>query len=575
MHLFSSSKAQPISPRLKKAGLFLLLFLCVFIPFRTPLSDLTFSGVKALPDVLICALAIWYAISVRFQFQWKLPDVLFLAFEAVALFSTLINGIPVAKWIYETRSIGLYYILYFVLRNFNFGKKELTLMTRTLQGVSLPLFALALVEKISCKTLLFSAGALANINISTNFSRVYSMFYNPNTYGLFLTFVILLSLWISLKLQEKTPLWMYMLLGAALYFTMSRSSMLILGAGLLVLFLCALREKKVQWKRMGLQLAIIAAGVLVLFEGASWAASKYYTAKAQYKLTDKVMEGYSEAQYIVEVPYVTPDGVEHIGYAYHDITYIDKECTTTLNEYGSIVYSTGNRGTTAYILTKNGGMKLDDFQQLSQDEQTELITGSGQRRDENRTSQILDAAKDSMSISAGDRFSELNDSNMYTADFNGRFYSLMMAWKVIEDYPILGTGFGTFGSSASLTWTPPTYGTYVLRENFYADNQYACVMAETGLLGLLLFLSFLFCTLFAQRKSLLKVMACVIIGWFGLFYNILEVQIGAFLLWSILSMQTEPAPEENEENAPCGEEQAAEAATPSGSIAPKTEGSAS
>lgn len=575
MHLFSSSKAQTISPRLQKAGLFLLLFLCVFIPFRTPLSDLTFSGVKALPDVLICALAIWYAISVRFKFSWKLPDVLFLAFEAVAFISTLKNGIPVSKWIYETRSIGLYYILYFVLRNFSFGKKELTLMTRTLQGVSLPLFALALVEKISCKTLLFSSGALANINISTNFSRVYSMFYNPNTYGLFLTFVILLSLWISLKLQEKTPLWMYMLLGAALYFTMSRSSMLILAAGLLVLFLCALREKKVQWKRMGLSLVIIAAGVLVLFEGASWAAGKYYTAKAQYKLTDKVMEGYSEAQYIVEVPYVTPDGVEHIGYAYHDITYIDKECTTTLNEYGSIVYSTGNKGTTAYILTKNGGMKLSDFQQLSQDEQTELITGSGQRRDENRTSQILDAAKDSMSISAGDRFSELNDSNMYTADFNGRFYSLMMAWKVIEDYPVLGTGFGTFGSSASLTWTPPTYGTYVLRENFYADNQYACVMAETGLLGLALFLSFLFCTLFAQRKSLLKVMACVIIGWFGLFYNILEVQIGAFLLWSILSMQTEPAHDVQEENAPFGEENKAEDSASSGSIAPKTEGSAS
>ena len=34
---------------------------------------------------------------------------------------------------------------------------------------------------------------------------------------------------------------------------------------------------------------------------------------------------------------------------------------------------------------------------------------------------------------------------------------------------------------------------------------------------------------------LLQVLVCCIIGWFGLFYNILEVQIGAFLLWSILS----------------------------------------
>lgn len=537
MHLFSTTKGQTLPPMLKKAGLYLLLFLCVFIPFRTPLADLTVSGVKALPDVLILALAGWYVLAARFRLRFTLPDVLFLAFEGLALVSTLKNGIPVTLWIYETRSIGIYYILYFVVRNFGFGKKELTLLTRTLQGVSLPLFALALVEKISSKTLLFSPAALANINISTNFSRVYSMFYNPNTYGLFLTFVILLSLWLALRLEEKTPVWMYVLLGAALYFTMSRSSMLILAAGLAVLFVCALREKKLRWKRLALQLLTVVAGVVVLFQGAGWAAGKYYTAKAQYKLTDKVMEGYSEAQYIVEVPYVTPDGVEHTGYVYHDITYIDKECTTTLNEYGSIVYSTGNGKTTAYILTKNGGMKLTEFQQLPAETQADLITGEGQRRDENRTSQILDAAKDSMNISAGDRFTELGDSNMYTADFNGRFYSLMMAWKVIEDYPLLGTGFGTFGSSASLTWTPPTYGTYVLRENFYADNQYACVMAETGLLGLAVFLAFLFTTLFGWRKSLLKVMACVIIGWFGLFYNILEVQIGAFLLWAILSME--------------------------------------
>ena len=56
----ANDRPQPgISPLLKKAGLGLILFLCVFIPFRSPLANLTFSGVKALPDVLILALAAW------------------------------------------------------------------------------------------------------------------------------------------------------------------------------------------------------------------------------------------------------------------------------------------------------------------------------------------------------------------------------------------------------------------------------------------------------------------------------------------------------------------------------------
>ena len=109
------------------------------------------------------------------------------------------------------------------------------------------------------------------------------------------------------------------------------------------------------------------------------------------------------------------------------------------------------------------------------------------------------------------------------------------AAEIVADHPLTGAGIGTFGSAASLTWTPPTLEQYELRESFYADNQYACVLAETGAVGMILFLLFLFGTLWHYRKSLLQVLVCCIIGWFGLFYNILEVQIGAFLLWSILS----------------------------------------
>ncbi len=538
---FRPQPPQEVARPLKQAGLILLLFLCVFIPFRQPLADLTFSGVKAVPDVLILCLAAWYVVSVRFRLRFQWNDLLFLAFEGTALVSCLVNHIPVALWVYETRSIGIYYILYFVIRNFGYGRRELILFTKTLQGVSLPLLALVLVEKITSKTVLFSPLVLATIG-NTNLGRAYSMFYNPNTYGLFLTFTILLSLWLALRTDYKTPVWIYAVLATSLYMTQSRSSILILAAGLAVLLVCAVREKKLNVRRLALSGAVIAAAAVVVLLGSTWGAKQYFTRVAQYQLVDRVKEGYSEAQYIVEVPYITPDGVEHTGYVYHDITYIDKECTTTLNEYGSIVYTRS----TAYILTKNGGMKLEEYQALPAAEQADLVAGSGARLDENRTNEIIDAMRGSLDSKTGDRFDDLKDSAMYTADFNGRLYSLQYALKVIHDYPILGTGFGTFGSAASTTWKPPTYGVYVLRENFYADNQYACVLAETGILGFVLFLAFLLCTLWTYRKDLLKGMACVMIGWFGLFYNILEVQIGAFLLWSVLSfVLTAPAAEDD------------------------------
>ena len=120
-----------------------------------------------------------------------------------------------------------------------------------------------------------------------------------------------------------------------------------------------------------------------------------------------------------------------------------------------------------------------------------------------------------------------------------RLYSIEMAFKIATEYPIFGSGFGTYGSSAALTWDPPTYTKYRLPTYFYADNQYATVIAETGFVGIAIFLVFLAVVLIQQRKDLFKFICCVIIGWFGIFYNVLEIQIGAFLLWTMLAMDTE------------------------------------
>ena len=152
-----------------------------------------------------------------------------------------------------------------------------------------------------------------------------------------------------------------------------------------------------------------------------------------------------------------------------------------------------------------------------------------------RDNSYLENIKSSLGVAAGDRFSELGTDALYSQNTNMRIQSVLTALKVARNQPLFGSGYGTYGSSASLTWEVPNYKDLGLYNGFYADNQYACVVAETGFVGLGLFMAFLLTTLWKYSNNLLCLLACLIIGWFGIFYNILEIQIGAMLLWSLLS----------------------------------------
>ena len=532
MNLTRPHQPQQLPEKLRQAGFLLVLFLCLFIPFRTPLSDLTVSAVKAIPDVLILCLAGWYAVAVKFRFRFTLHDLLFLAFLAVGLVSTvLVNGNGVGLVVYQTRSIGIYYILYFVIRNFGFGKGELVAVTRTLQLVSLPLFALAMIEKIFSKTILFNPAVSATLD-KINFGRLYSMFYNPNTYGLFLVFVLVLSLAIWYLEDKKTPLWLYCTLCISLYMTMSRSAMMILAAVLAVLFLLAVRSKQIaiQWKKLVLWCLCMGASALVVSYAAGYVAQIYFDKVGKYNVVLTLSE--NQASAVTPVTYLNSQGEKCTGYTFYGITYTDKECTKPLDDYGSVVFVDNKQ----YVLTNEGGKLLEEFQALSEAEQSVLLDGAVVRDGAFRENTIINNIQDSFDVDTTDRFGDLQDEKMYSASTNGRLYSLVTAFTIAADHPIVGVGFGSYGSSASLTWVPEIYEDYEIRELFYADNQFACVLAETGFVGFALFMAFLLSTLWYHRKHLLKVIACVIIAWFGVFYNILEIQMGAMLLWTILAL---------------------------------------
>ncbi len=147
---------------------------------------------------------------------------------------------------------------------------------------------------------------------------------------------------------------------------------------------------------------------------------------------------------------------------------------------------------------------------------------------------VVYANGESSSSGSLDRFNELFDEKIITSSqSNGRLYGIKKGLEIVKDHPIFGTGFGTYGSSASLICGSPIYKEYDIEDNFYADNEYIKIFVEGGILGLFAFVAFLASVLYTYRRSLFKILVCVIMGGLGLFYNIFEVQILSFLFWLV------------------------------------------
>lgn len=437
------------SEAIKKAGFYLILFLCVFIPFRSPIADLTADAAKLIPDLLIISLLVWYAVEIRFRFDFKIQDILFIAYVGVSAVSTVFfNDVPMSVMLMQIRSISVNYVIYFVVRNFNFGKKEFFRVVQVLQIVTYILFVFAVVEKITSKSVLFSEEVAMGIIYPSNFARVYSLLYNPNTYGLFLSVAFFASAYKSFFLGEKNNIAFYIVTITSIFLSMSRSTLIIMIIGIVVftamLFLS--KSAKKDWKRVIIRTVIAVVAVCIITNVLSLGTSLYY---------DNVINN--------------SEGV---------------------NE------------------------------------------------------QISSVAKDSMGLSTADRLSEMRDDEIYeNSATNGRIFSVMTGLKIFKKYPVFGTGFGTYGSGASLNWSngkgPATYEEFGVFYPFYSDNEYIKVLVENGLVGALLFVAFLIFILKASLKNSLKLFMCVLMAWYGMFYNIMEIQIGTMLFWSILSFPDE------------------------------------
>lgn len=116
---------------------------------------------------------------------------------------------------------------------------------------------------------------------------------------------------------------------------------------------------------------------------------------------------------------------------------------------------------------------------------------------------------------------------------NGRLYIIKKGLVIFKDYPMIGTGFGTFGSAASRMITPDIYSKYDLNTSFYSDNEYIKVVVETGIIGTIIFGLFVLSLLydFFKTKSYYKLFIFIVFLFIGMFYNIFEMQVLCYVLY--------------------------------------------
>lgn len=158
-------------------------------------------------------------------------------------------------------------------------------------------------------------------------------------------------------------------------------------------------------------------------------------------------------------------------------------------------------------------------------------------------------APDDIGGGISNRFAEtINEDNLALMNESGRVFYIKKGFEVLKDYPIAGAGFGTFGGSATLSYDSPIYEKYNIRsdiyggKNFYSDNQYIQVIAETGAVGVLLFAGFLLLMVWMFWKERSAAFGQYMFAlWFatgvcGFFYNIWELKVYTMFFFMIFAI---------------------------------------
>lgn len=449
----------------------LIMTIIIFVPFRLLLSEYFGIYIKILPDFLISILFIIFFIRNKKNNKFILPDFLLFMFLSIAFISTIIvNGLPLQNFLYQTRALTLYYILFFVVRNSNYDKSFFQNISNLLNIELFLLFFFVSIEKIFYKRIFFPTEWTYYYSAS-NYSRVYSFLNDPNSYGAFSVFVYLYYLIISKKEMINKTVWLSLIVFCSVLLSASVSSTIILVIGLLLiiirLFIYHKNKKEINYFK---------------------------------SLISKILFGFIFGVILFNLTLFLSENYED---------YLKK------NNIGRPIQSN------IVDIEKNVDniKKNENANNINKDDASKInykVNNIFLRR-------ILAPFTKNYYLSSSE---------------GGRIYSISKSLEVFKDHKVWGSGFGTFGTSASklLPGKPLIYDKYELPKGFYADNQYITILAETGLLGIIFFALFLISILYKYRKNYIKIIFCIIFGFLGFIYNVFEIQIIAMIFWLFLAV---------------------------------------
>ncbi|WP_174614874.1 O-antigen ligase family protein [Virgibacillus ihumii] len=117
---------------------------------------------------------------------------------------------------------------------------------------------------------------------------------------------------------------------------------------------------------------------------------------------------------------------------------------------------------------------------------------------------------------------------------SGRIYIFLKGMEIFLDHPLVGTGFGTYGDTASLFYASPIYDEYNVRDELYTDNQYMQILVETGVVGVVLVLLFFWRSIGVGGGVYFFFLIAGTVA--GLVYNILEDKTFVLYLFVFLGL---------------------------------------
>ncbi|WP_161493816.1 O-antigen ligase family protein [Virgibacillus necropolis] len=134
----------------------------------------------------------------------------------------------------------------------------------------------------------------------------------------------------------------------------------------------------------------------------------------------------------------------------------------------------------------------------------------------------IDQITENTGKETSDRFVDMfSEKRIQQSASGGRVFVVKKGVQIFIDHPVVGTGFGTYGSAATVSFESPIYDRYDIPSSMYADNQYMQILVETGIIGTLFMLLFIY--QLAKRTRHSYVFFLMLVGLIGsTFYSMLE-----------------------------------------------------